>query len=137
MVALPLAAYRSRAHFALDSAPKPPCPLGVPALHRQNRQLGGSGHHASPVTEGQGELQRPERMLLRGIEVAALAIELGGIAKLACLPPFPVHRVGDFGALERKLARERQIAVFVRLLRQVSEYLGLAARQAELPECTE
>jgi hypothetical protein len=118
-----------RAHFALDSPPETPGPLGVSALHRRNRQLGGSEHQASPVSDVPGELQRPERMFLRGIEVAALALEPGGIAGLACLPPFPVHLVDDCGALERELDRERQMVFSVGLLRQVSEYLASPRRR--------
>ena len=76
-------------------------------------------------------------MNLRGIDTAALALEPGRTTELACLPPCPAQIMGDGGALERKLGRERQIVVFVGLVREVPEYLGLTAGQAELPEYTE
>jgi hypothetical protein len=53
------------------------------------------------------------------------------------LPPCPANLVRDRGALKCELDRAREIALSVGLLREVSEYLGLAARQAELPKCTE
>src|SRR5947199_384339 len=64
-------------------------------------------------------------------------VELGRSAELSALPPCPANLVGDGGALERELDRAREIAFFVGPLSEVSEYLRLAARQAELPECTE
>jgi hypothetical protein len=72
-----------------------------------------------------------------GIESSALELELGGPRELSTLPPCPADLVGYRGALEPELDRAREIALSMGLLREVCEYLGLTATQAELPECTE
>ena len=76
-------------------------------------------------------------MTFGGIEISALALEFGGTSELSALPPCPADLVGNRGALKGELDRAREVALSVGLLREVSEYLGLAARQAELPKYTE
>src|SRR4051794_21091319 len=127
----------SGANFALDCSPDTPCPLGVTVFCGDDSKLGRGKHYAPTVTEAQGEIETAECVTFGGIEISALALELGGIGELSALPPCPANLVGDGGALERELDRAREIALSVGLLREVSEYLCLTARQAELPECTE
>ena len=62
-------------------------------------------------------------MITGGIESSALALELGGTGELSALPPCPANLVRDRGALKRELDCAREIALFVRLLREVCEYL--------------
>jgi hypothetical protein len=123
--------------FALDRPPETAGLLGVPALCGDDGKLGRCKHCAPTVAEAQGKLEAAERVTFGGIEISALALEFGGGGELPALPQSPVNLVGDRGALKCEFDRPREIALSVGLLREVSEYLGLAARQAELAKCTE
>src|SRR5436190_23309966 len=112
-------------------------PTDSPPPNRSLYSVRASKQCAPTVTEAQGELEAAERMTFGGIEISALALEFGGGGELSALPPSPVNLVGDRGALKGEFDRAREIALFVGFLREVSQYLCLAARQAELPECTE
>jgi hypothetical protein len=122
--------------LALDRPPETAGLLGVSAFCGDGAQLGRGKHCAPAVTEAQGELEAAERVTFGGIEISALALEFGG-GELSALPPSPVNLAGDRGAFKGEFDRAGEIALSVGLLREVSEYLCLAARQAELPERTE
>ena len=108
--------------------------LGVPAFGGDDSEPGSGEHDAATIAEPQREAERGEGVTFGGIKVPVLLLELGGTVELSAFPPCPIDLVGDGGALERELDRAREIALSVGLLREVSEYLRLAARQAELLE---
>ena len=79
-----------------------------------------------------GQLEPTDRMLLRFIQPPELPCDLGDVDEFACLPPSPVERGSDRGALERQRDRFLGLALLMGLLCEKAERLAFADRVAAL-----